>query len=385
VAEIITPERARARLIAFLDANCVAEFRPDNFTDAVLSAHRLGEEEISRLTFGLICNLADFKRSEVPDLVWDRSGRRYSIRVGIDPVIPSSLAVRISTYPDSTASTETMRVRELTSSGRYKLITGLAPPDKIYVLEAAINAVEKMLEALQEWIEDRLYVTLEQLTDTLTDGIYQLLKELGDSIEQGRVDIATIGKRRGQRIPNPHILHRSLEALRGSSASGDADLLAATFVGSSLPRDELLMSRALDVHHAIVVPFSEARYVISGSYFGIACQLLDGSETNVIDPIYESPDLSVVLIYRHEDQAIRAAVDHHMEELREFVRSHLRVFEKALRFVEEPRPSYPRDKLLVPGYNLLTVLDQVTADEPDRGDGSEGPKDKRPGWLRRSN
>jgi len=374
----ISPERSRYRLIDFLEQNCAGLFSMGNLTEAVIATYRLGENEVARLAVNVARAIGHLREGSISGLVHDTQGARYSIRAGNDPIAPNVFLFRISPHLVGGSIPEDIRTRSLVYRGRYDLVTGFGPNQLIDAVERTVEAIALMLDTLQQWVEDRLFLTVEALSEELTKGVYDILTELGDSVvDRGIVDVAVIGRARGWRIPNGQILQRAIAALRASPGQQEADVLAATFVATTLPRDQLLMAKALAAHQAIVLPFRDAPYVIAGSYFGIACQLLDGPQTNIIHPIYESPGLSVVLIYSTVEPQLRETIESHSAELEEFIRRNVAAFEVALEYVEQ---SSKKDtpSLLVAGPDLLAVLDEVTGRIRHKAEREAPPGRRRP-------
>ncbi|MEV0901446.1 hypothetical protein [Actinoplanes sp. NPDC049802] len=378
MAEHVTPERARIRLLAYLDLNCRAAFEASGLEQATLEAYRVGEDEVARICSVLARSTPPLRPAKALDFAIGADGDLYSVRADIDPSRPSIFVISIEPYPPSTIRRVT-RSTSIRPPSRYKYVIGSSTEETVRCLDATMDAAVRMLEGLGEWIEDQIFQAMEAASQRISEAVYDILGILGAEAKAGRVDVALIGRRRGWRVPSINTLSRSLSALRNSMADTHADLLAATFVSTSLPREELLMSRALKAHDAIVVPFREAPYVMSGSYFGIACQLLDGATTNIIHPVFESEGLNVLLIYPKSDDSLQSLINEKTEELSSFVTTNIRSFEKALEFIDVPPTLSDVGRLSVPQLRVYETLDEIEADAREKKD-RRNSKPKR--WFR---
>lgn len=366
---MVSPERAPYLLIDRLAENCSVLFTMETLVSAVTQSYSFGEAELGLLVRKVACAVGALQESSLPGMVHDGRGQRYLVHTGTDPLVPENFIVRMTPHLPALPVRDVLSTRRLAFGGRYDGVTGIAPGNMEHVLDGMLTSTISMLEALQRWIENRLYATLEEFGESLADGVYGLLDELdgADGLNR-RVDVAIVGRRRGWRIPSPQLLERAMPALRGSKGRHEADVLAATFVSTIMPRKDLLMAKALEAHSAIVLPFKNAPYVLAGSYFGLACQLLDGKETDRIHPVYDSDAVGVVLIYPAADVELQRLVEARAAELQAFVRSNLRPFVQALAFIERDSPARATGDAEGAGARLMEVLDEVMEANRDRAE-----------------
>lgn len=352
----VSPGRARHRLLARLESECASHYQMSTLHAAVVGTYEVGERTVPGLVGDVLATIAKLRPAAAPGVYVAQDGRRLAVTCGRAIFRPGDYDVALGDL--FAATDEQVLVKEaLRSPGRYEVVTGVAPRGMEEVLIDVVHAATDMLETLQTWIEDKIFSVVEDATTRLSNGVYDVINTVSDRpAGQTHIDVAVIGQLAGWRVPNTTTLARTIGQLRNSKGKREADALAATFVSTTLPRHELLMSRALDAHQAIVVPFCEAPYVIAGTYFGIACQLLDGEQTQRIHPVYESPGLNVLLLYPASDTGCSARIERNAEKIERHIASNLTVYEVALRAIEgtlgPPSSSAKR--------NLMTILDEVT-------------------------
>ncbi len=351
----VSPGRARHRLLSRLESDCAASFTMSDLHDAVVSSYELGERAIPALIGDVFATVTNLQHAAIPLMFTSNSGRTLKIECGRSLLAPGDYDIAISDVIFE-AEDQAFAEEPLRSPGRYEYVTGVAPGDLGKELAEVVHATVDVLETLQTWIEDKIFSVVEDASQKLSNGVYSLVNAVTDrAVDQTRIDVAVVGQLAGWRVPNPAILARTIGKLRTGRGRREADALAATFVSTTMPRHELLMARALDAHQAIVVPFREAPYVIAGTYFGIACQLLDGAQTQRIHPVYESPGLNVLLIYPATDSECTARIEEKAADIERYIASNLSVYETALREIEG---TLAPDSVSNAKRSLITILDE---------------------------
>jgi hypothetical protein len=350
-------DRAKVRLTTALASEPRISFSTFDLADAVVVAYELGEIEVVEQVLGLVSTYSDLHRSTGP-LFHDPTGRVLEVHTGKQPLDPSTFGCSLVPYNLTRSEAMEARHRHLTFAGRYVTVKGNGPRSYSGLIESLVEALAQLLETLQAWIETNLFTAVEEFGSRFADRLYSVLVDSGIPIADNRwFDVAIIGKHRGWRIPTTRLLDR---ALRGTSSADtrDATKLAATFVDTVLPRDQLLMAKALDSHEATVFPFRKAKYHASGSLFGVACRLIDGDHTSLIHPVFESPSLGVVVIYPAGDATLKAELEEALPDIERSLTTNFSSFEAALSFIESGMPSSQLEP--TPNRSLVELLEEAT-------------------------
>jgi hypothetical protein len=382
-------ERAKLKLYSALEAEDGERFKTFSLVEAVIAAYAHGDVEIQLILHELLPNFGRLLRPAAGPRFLDAEGHFFELHLGKVVSKPWIYGCSIIPYGPEHSVPLRQVSHGLDFAGRYSGVEGTAPAELSDVLDGMVGAVAELLQALQTWVEHQLFAKVEAFGEEVANRLYAIMIDAGGPMSDKRAfDVAIIGTRRGWRIPTPRLLDRALasasraEPLSDQSAEAspfvDTTEIATTFIDTTLPREQLLMARALDSHEATVFPFKKAKYVERSSPFGLACRLIDGERTSLIHPVFDSPRLGVVVIYPADDATLREGLEQVLPEIEQALSVNLSTFHDALQFIESGLPiSAPGAR---PDRSVFEVLEEeVTKLRSDRAT----PVPKPPSRFRR--
>lgn len=273
-------------------------------------------------------------------LLIDPAGHYYELSVAPDAIDRETLVVAIVPRSPEVVAPSTDDDWPVIGYGQYSRVLVLVPKHLDATMSILGTSARAILGAGYGWLRDQLAKFAAQEEVALGERIYRFLKlTLPSEDVRANLWIATVTESYGFRVIQPDIAVAALDLTEPhASAYGESAFkLVAELLTTRLPREKLLMQKALVLDQPIVVDLHDALYRREGSLYASALGALYGSESFAIYPIRNEPTLSVLALYPAGTWQIDEALTKHKIDLQRICADSLQKFKRAERLFERDR------------------------------------------------
>jgi hypothetical protein len=354
-------EAERRRILNTLDL-AFGRFRLAELSEVVEEFEALIERHCALRVRELLAAFSDVRAVEHGAYLLGPYDEYYELTVTRDVREAGTLLVTLlarSPAPD-TEDRVVSRSRALAGYGQYRTLELVMAQRAADHATLVADIVVAIVESGYAWIRGRIDSFVSQDEVALGGRLYSYMRNIFPTPEVSEnLWFAVLTEEYGFRLIDPEAVDRAFGLMETHArAYGHSPTqLVAELLQTRLPRERLLMHRALALGQCIDVDLADADYRKEGAIYATALASLYGSDAFTIFPLREDGRFSILALFPTGMPIIRERLTAHREELiaiasstGQEVKEAERLFEKDRRWREGLKDFYEEAILLRPSF-----------------------------------
>jgi hypothetical protein len=268
----------------------------------------------------ILTSVSDLREAADPAVgLVDSRGEFVEVAVSRDPQDPGLLVACVLPRSPGYDSTKFEFSARLLGYGEFQSLLVCVPARFEPHAEVLAATLQGVFEGGYLWLRAQLDELVNDLQRRAGERLYRFAAQV--LMEPQLVEVlwfASVTERFGFRLVDADAARAALRQmdLNATAFNESAFHLMASLLATRLPREQLLMKRALEMDQPMTVSLKEATYRREGSLYASALTALYGSDAFVIWPIRNDPTISILALYPTGRVQIGEALDQHKEAFR---------------------------------------------------------------------
>jgi hypothetical protein len=229
------------------------------------------------------------------------------------------LATLLPRSPSPGLGSDTVsRSRKIQGYGQYQRLELIMAKRVAEHATVVADAVVAIVESGYSWIQDRIDKFVRQQEIALGQRLYSYMRSIFPADEASEnLWFAVLTESYGFRLIDPQAVDRAygLMAPHARAYGYSPAQLVAELLQTRLPREKLLMHKALALGQCVDVDLADASYRKEGAIYATVLASLYGSESFTIFPLREDGQFSVLALFPAGIPLIRERLTAHREQL----------------------------------------------------------------------
>lgn len=334
-------EAERRRILDVLEAS-FGRFELAELAGVVDTLEQMIERHCEQRVRELLTALSDVRKGEGSGYLLGPFDEYFELTVTRDVRQPTTLLVTLlPRSPTRDSGTQTVhRSRRLGGYGQYEkleLVMGKRAAEHATLIADVVVAV---LESGYAWVKERIDAFVKRQEVALGGRLYAYMRSIFPSAEVAdNLWFAVLTEEYGFRLIDPQAADRAYGLMEPHArAYGHSPTqLVAELLQTRLPREKLLMHKALALGQCVDVDLADASYRKEGALYATVLAALYGSDAFTIFPLREDGRFSILALFPTGMSIIRERLGAHRGQLIEIASELGHEVKKAERLFERDR------------------------------------------------
>lgn len=290
----------------------------------------------------LLTALSDVRQGKSSEYILGPHDEYFELTVVRDVRQPTTLLVTLlPRSPSPTLGSKTVsRSRQIGGYGQYEKLELVLAQQAAEHVTLIADVVVAVLESGYTWIKERIDNFVKQQEVALGEKLYAYMRSIFPSEEVAEnLWFAVLTEEYGFRLIDPKAADRAYGLMRPHARTygHSPTQLVAELLQTRLPRETLLMHKALALGQCVDVDLADASYRKEGALYATVLAALYGSDAFTIFPLREDGRFSILALFPTGMPIIRERLTAHRSQLIEIASELGHEVKKAERLFERDR------------------------------------------------